>query len=125
MRLETKNNKINNVIENAIKSLGGLVDVNTIIGKPIKTDSGEMIIPISKVTIGVLVGGGEYGKLTIFNKSDDLPYSAGNGAIVSIKPCAFLIKENDKHKVLSLKENSYEKFIDKATSFLEKINNEN
>ena len=77
------------------------------------------------MTIGVIVGGGEYGKLSIFKKNDDLPYSAGNGAVVSVKPCGFIVKEDGKYKVLTVSENSYEKIIDKASEFLESFNAEN
>ncbi|MBR2870511.1 MAG: hypothetical protein IKB98_03960 [Clostridia bacterium] len=118
-------NRINNVIENAIKNLNGLVDVDTVMGSPIKGDNGEIILPFSKVTFGLLVGGGEYGKVSIFKNSSDLPYSAGNGAVVSIKPSGFLIKENnsDNFKVVSVSETSYEKFIEKATDFIKNLEN--
>ena len=101
MRYQQDNNKITNVIKSTFKNLSSIIDVNTVIGKPIKTEGGEYVVPISKVTVGVLMGGGEYGKVTIFKKNEDLPYSAGNGAIVSIKPCGFLVKDENKYKILS------------------------
>ena len=113
--------KINNIIKTAMQNLNALVDVNTIIGNPIKNDNGEYVIPVSKVTIGVLVGGGEYGKLGIFKKGSDLPYTAGNGAIISIKPCAFLVGEEGKYKVLSISNSATEKFIEKATDIISEI----
>ena len=125
MQSETKQEKFNNLIETTLKNLGNLIDVNTVVGTPIKYDNGEYVIPISKVTIGVLTGGGEYGKLGIFKKGSDLPYSAGNGAIISIKPYGFLINDvNDNFKLLSTSDTSYEKIIDKATEFLSEIKNE-
>ena len=45
MESQTKNNKINKVIETTLKNLNGVVDVNTVVGKPIKTEDGEYIIP--------------------------------------------------------------------------------
>lgn len=89
-----------------------------VVGKPIKTDDGSIIIPLSKVTVGVLAGGGEYGKINIFKKGSDLPYSAGNGTIVSVKPCAFLYKDGKTYKVLTIADNAYEKLIDKAGDFI-------
>ena len=125
MQLHNESNKINKTIETTLKNLGNLIDVNTVIGKPLKTDDGECVIPISKVTVGVLSGGGEYGKITVFNKSADLPFSAGNGAIVSVKPCGFLIKEGKKYKMISISDSPYEKLIEKASDFMDnlKINN--
>ncbi len=121
MRLQNEN-KINDAIVSTLKNLSNLVDVNTVIGKPIKNDNGEYVVPISKVTIGVLAGGGEYGKINVFSKNNELPYSAGNGAIISVKPCGFLIKEEDKYKIISISNNPYEKLIDKAIEFISEIN---
>lgn len=118
MQTEIENNRIIKAIETAIKSLSTMVDVNTIVGKPIKTENGDYVVPISKVTVGVLAGGGEYGKVTIFKKGSDLPYSAGNGAIVSVKPCGFLLKEHDGYKMISVAENPYEKLLEKASDFI-------
>ena len=125
MQLDEKNEKFNNLIETTLKNLSNLIDVNTVIGAPIKYDNGEYVIPISKVTIGFLTGGGEYGKLGIFKKGSDLPYSAGNGAIISLKPCGFLVNDiNNDFKLLSVSETSYEKLIDKVADFLSEIKNE-
>lgn len=118
MQSENELNRINQVIETAMKNLGGLIDVNTVVGSPIKTENGDFIIPVSKVTFGVLAGGGEYGKLNLFKKGSDLPYSAGNGAIVSVKPCGFLLKNEAGYKVLSVSDNAYESLIDKTADFL-------
>lgn len=123
MRLQNDNNKINTTIETTLKNLSNLIDVNTVVGKPLKTDTGEYIVPVSKVTVGILAGGGEYGKINVFSKNTELPFSAGNGAIVSVKPCGFFIKDKDKYKMISISDNPYEKLIDKATDFIENINN--
>ena len=122
MHLNSKD-KINNSIETAIKSLGNMIDVNTVVGKPFKGENGEYIIPITKVTVGIISGGGEYGKVSVFKKNDELPYTAGNGAIVSIKPTGFLIKEKgDKYNLLPVLDGPYEKILDKATDFISKLN---
>ena len=86
MQSKVRQNKINGAIESTLKNISNLIDVNTVVGSPIKVDNGEYIIPISKVTVGILAGGGEYGKLGIFQKGEDHPYSAGNGSIISVKP---------------------------------------
>lgn len=125
MQYREENNRISNVIETTLKNINGLIDVNTVVGKPIKTEYGDYIIPVSKVTVGMLVGGGEYGKINIFKKAEDLPYSAGNGAVISVKPCGFLIKEGDKYKVLSVSNSSYDKIIEKASDLIAEMKNEN
>lgn len=126
MEYQKENNRINNIIETALKNIGALVDVNTVIGKPIKTEDNDKIVPISKVTLGVLSGGGEYGKVTIFKSNSDLPFSAGNGAIISVKPCGFLIKDaNNDYKFISVDNNPYQKILDKATDILASIEDSN
>ena len=123
MQTIIEDNRINKAIETALKNVSSLIDVNTVIGKPIKTEDGEYIVPITKVTVGVLSGGGEYGRVSIFKKGSDLPYSAGNGAIVSVKPCGFLIKDDSNFKVISVAESPYEKIIEKASDLFDVINN--
>lgn len=120
--LSEKNNRINNFIDSALKNIQSMVDVNTVIGTPVKTDTGDCIIPVSKVSFGILSGGGEYGKINIFKSSSDLPFSAGNGTVVSVKPCGFLIKENGEYKVLSIGSGNFDAAIDKITDFFQNLN---
>jgi len=117
------NNRINEVIETTLKNINALIDVNTVIGEPIKNQDGELIIPFSKVTIGVLVGGGEYGKVSIFKNNENLPYSAGNGAVISIKPSGFIMKENNEFKVFSVSDSALEKLVDKSSEIISKLQN--
>ncbi len=110
--------KIDSAINTALENIGALIDVNTVIGTPIVTSDNSTIIPVSNVTFGILSGGGEYGKINIFSKNTDHPYSAGNGTIVSIKPCGFLIKsENSDYKILTVSDKSYEALLEKASNF--------
>ena len=69
-----KNSRINRVVETTLKNLSSIVDVNTVIGTPVNDTQGNVIIPIAKVTMGILTGGGEYGKLNFFKKGEDLPF---------------------------------------------------
>ena len=123
MNLE-KNNRIEAVVNTAMENLASLIDVNAIIGKPIITQDNDYIFPISKTLIGTLSCGGEYGKINIFKSSSDLPFSAGNGSILSLKPCAFLIKKADgSYQMVNVDESSQEKLIEKASQFLTSLTN--
>ncbi len=123
MQSKVERNQINNVIETTLKNLSNVIDVDAVVGKPITSQDGTVIIPVSKITVGVLCGGGEYGKVSVFNKGKDLPYSAGNGAIVSVKPCGFLVNDGSGYKMISVADSPYEKLLDKTTDFIEKLNN--
>ncbi len=118
--MHLKNNKINETIETTLKNMSEIIDVNTAIGSPINTKDG-LIIPISKITVGLLTGGGEYGKVSVFNKND-LPYTGGNGSIISIKPCGFLISDSSGYRLVGVSDTPYEKIIDKASEFFERLN---
>ncbi len=115
----SQENKINKIIEESIKNISSIVDVNTVVGSPIRTNTDDIIIPISKVSTCILAGGGEYGKLNVFSKGD-LPFSAGNGTIVSINPCGFLVKDgvDNRFRLLSVSQNSCEKILEKAQDII-------
>lgn len=118
--MQSKNSRINEIIENAIKNMNGLIDVNTVVGAPIENKGGDLIIPVSKVTFGLLTGGGEYGKVNIFKTASDLPHTGGNGTVVSVKPCGFLIKNSaGEYKVLSVGTNGiYENLLEKTADLI-------
>ena len=119
-------NRINRVVDTALKNLNGLADVNTVVGKPIKTEDGDYIFPLSKVTLGILSGGGEYGKISLFKKGSDLPFSAGNGSIISVKPCGFLVKSATLgYKIITVDSEPYERILQKAMDYVTSQNNQN
>lgn len=116
--------KINTVFQTTYENINSLVDANVVIGKPINVDEKTTIIPISKITVGLLTGGGEYGKHTPFVCKKDLPFSVGNGSIVSIKPYGFLTKEAGRIKLISIEKESFEKILDVAYEIMEKFKEE-
>ncbi len=112
-------NRIKDVMEETLNNLNKIINVNTVIGEEIKTEDGDLIIPISKITVAIISGGGEYGKVSIFKNEQDLPYSAGNGSVINIKPTGFLIKEkNNKIKLLSTDDGIYEKLLNKTDDII-------
>lgn len=78
---------INGFISSSMDKLKDLVDVDTVVGKPIKID-GETILPISKVTFGFGGGGSEFETKA---QRQDSPFGGGLGGGFTITPIAFLI----------------------------------
>ncbi len=116
IRKDEKRNQIEEVISSAMSSLRDIVDVNTVIGKPITTENGKLVIPISKVTLGFLAGGGEYsgGNNLDAQLSPNFPFAGGSGAYVQMTPLGFLTddKEDVKTVVLDNTENTpYDKIV--------------
>ena len=53
---------IEGLMSSAMQGLKEMIDVNTIVGSPITTSDGTVIMPISKVALGFGVGGSEFPK---------------------------------------------------------------
>ena len=115
----------------AMDSIQEMIDVNTIIGDPIETSVGSVIIPISKVTFGFAAGGSEFKGETIdeYTKKDKeelvqyrLPFGGGSGAAVNINPVAFLIVQTDNVKLLQVNHSSsLDKVLDYIPEIIEKM----
>ena len=118
MQKQIYEDKIKNMFNTTFENVRNIISNNTAIGEPIKTDDGQILIPVSKITIGLMMGSGEYGKIGMFSNKDKLPSSAGNGTIISLKPCGFLVKEDNSYKILPVYDKTYEKIFDKAIDFL-------
>ena len=93
----------------AMDSIKDMIDVNTIIGKPMQIQEDISIIPVSKVSFGFAAGGSEFKGESIedYNKREDEenisyrnPFGGGSGAGVSIKPVAFIIVQGQTVKLL-------------------------
>lgn len=116
-----KNEKINNLIDSSIAKLDELADVNTVIGKPIMTASGIQVIPFSKVTLGNLSGGGEYGDVKVVKETDSFPFAGGSGAVVSMKPMGFLIDDGQTCRILRITDEPIDNLIERAGEILRDI----
>ncbi len=109
-----KNQKINAIIHSSLEKIDSLADVNTIIGKPITTASGYQLIPFSKVTLGNLSGGGEYGDVKVVKETDAFPFAGGSGAVVSMKPMGFVIDDGKSCRILRISEEPVDNLIERA-----------
>lgn len=79
----TNNNNIADTIRQALAEVRSMADSQTIIGEPIVVGE-TTLIPVSKVSIGVGLGGGTYGK-----ESGNNAGAGGTGLTVS--PVAFIV----------------------------------
>lgn len=78
-----------------------MIDANTIIGQPIKTDDGITLIPVSKVSFGFAGGGTDFQtKHSAPGKTD--PFGGGTGAGVKLEPVAFLIIKNGNVRIMNI-----------------------
>ncbi len=111
----------------AMDSIRDMIDVNTIIGEPIKIKEDITIIPISKVGFGFAAGGSEFKGESIedYNRNNEgekisyrNPFGGGSGAGVSINPVAFLIVQKDIIKLLPVEHSCT---IDKILDYMPEL----
>ena len=71
--MPNKENNIDEIIDGTFKHIKDIVDANTIIGKTIRLSDNMYIIPVSKVSVGLISGGGVFPK----GKSSNMGTSTG------------------------------------------------
>lgn len=89
---------IGNLMDTTMNKIKEMVDVNTIIGEPITSADGTLIIPVSKVTYGFAAGGSD---LPTKKENKDC-FGGGSGAGVTIQPVAFLTVYQGDVKLISV-----------------------
>ena len=96
-----------------------MADANTIIGKPIKTDDGTTIIPVSRISLGVGTGGADGAGKNPAN--GDL--FGGSGAGVNIRPVAFLVIKDGLVRTIQLSDpsNSVDRALNMLPELVDKI----
>ncbi len=119
--MSEKNQQINRLIDTSIQNLDGLADVNTVIGTPIITASGYQVIPFSKVTMGNLSGGGEYGDVKVVKETDSMPFAGGSGAVISMKPMGFLIDDGKSCHILRVSDEPLDNLIERAGEIIREV----
>ncbi len=82
-----KQHPINGLMDTTLDKIKSMVDVNTIIGEPITSPDGTIIIPVSKVSYGFASGGSD---IRPRKETMSPTFGGGSGAGVSINPVGFL-----------------------------------
>ena len=125
MKFQEQNSTLNNLIENAMEKLKCLVDSSTIIGEKVVADDGTTIIPISKVSVGYVVGGGEYADLSSRRVANHFPMAGGSSGGMSLSPVGFLVIDGKGVKFINVENKSlYQTMLNLFNSLLEKLKNE-
>ena len=119
--MSEKNEKINALIGSSLEKLDSLADVNTIIGKPIVTASGFQLIPFSKVTLGNLSGGGEYGDVKVIKETESYPFAGGSGSVVSMKPMGFVVDDGKTCRIMRITDEPIDNLIERAGEIIHEI----
>lgn len=121
---------IETLMKTAMDSIQKMINVNTVIGDPVETPTGSVIIPVSRVSCGFAAGGSEFlpmdGETGEENKKEDdsskMPFGGGSGGGVSVKPVGFLVVSQEQVRLLPVEGNMLaERLIDEMPNLMDKF----
>ncbi|MBQ3502735.1 MAG: sporulation protein YtfJ [Clostridia bacterium] len=115
-------NKIKGLIDSSLENIREMVDVNCVIGEPVTLPDASVLIPVSKVAVGFVSGGGEYTDLNSKRNQDEFPMAGGTGGGYSVSPIGFFVLKDNKFKMVHAdKSSAYLTLLKNATEILKKM----
>lgn len=113
---------IEGMMNTTLEKIKEMVDINTIIGDPVTSPDGSILIPISKISYGFASGGSDFPTKT---QTDKTFFGGGTGAGVSITPVAFITICNGTVKLLQIDpyNNAADRIIGMFPEIVDKIGN--
>ena len=114
------NHPIDGMLGTTMEKIKEMVDVDSVIGKPITTPDGTTVIPISKVSYGFASGGSDFPAKS--QPAKDF-FGGGAGAGITITPIAFLSICNGDVKLIQVEpfEGSADRIIQMVPDVVDKI----
>jgi len=113
---------IEGLMQTAMESLKTMVDVNTILGDPVETPDGAVILPVSRVSVGFAAGGSEFSGKDGKQSEKEHPFGGGSGAGIALNPVAFLVVGRESVRLLPVSQNAiYDRLIDAVPQFIDQI----
>lgn len=125
--MDEQQHPIENLMRTAMESIQEMVSVNSVVGEPVETPDGSVIIPVSRVTCGFGAGGSEF---EITGKENDdkggestsPAFGGGSGAGMSVKPVGFLVAGNGHVRMLPVDGNALlDRLMDLTPELLSQI----
>lgn len=109
-------------MKTAMESLKSMVDVNTILGDPVETPDGTVVVPVSRVSFGFAAGGTEFDVESTKNGSG-YPFGGGSGAGISLQPVAFLVVGQGQVRLMTIDKNAaiYDRLLDLAPDVMDSL----
>lgn len=89
---------IERIMDSAFGKMRTLTDADIIVGNPIIMPDGTTVVPISKISIGIVTGGGEYSQ----KQQSEFPFAGASGAGMSVSPVCFLVSDGKSVRMLNV-----------------------
>ena len=117
------NNNISEMISSSMERIQRMVDVNTIVGQPVRVGEDVTIIPMSKIHIGMGGGGTDFATKSALTAKKD-PFGGGMGAGVNIDPVAFLVIQGKTVRMLPVAEpasSTVDRIVEQAPELIDTL----
>ena len=113
-------NSVSEMLENTIKIIKTMIDVNSVVGEPIKIDDGTVIVPVAKISYGFAGGGSD---AVSKHSSSDKNFAGGIGGGSSVKAEAFLVITNGNVRIIPVDGNvsTADKIVDMVPGMVDKV----
>lgn len=122
MKEYKKESSIEDLIKISLDRVKVLMETNTIVGEPMTLPNGTTIIPISKASVGFVIGGGEYSDKSARRVANHFPMAGGSGCGMSVSPVGFVvISKNDVKFVDVENKTMYQTLVNLANKIISKI----
>lgn len=122
MQFYSGSDTISELIQNSMDKIKSIVDSSTVIGEKLETSDGTIIIPISKVTVGYVVGGGEYADLSSRRVANHFPLAGGSSGGMSVTPVGFLVETKGEVSFINVENKSlYQSILNIFNNFVSKM----
>ena len=122
MKYYSSQDTINELISSSMEKIKTIVDSSTIVGEKVTTQDGTTIIPISKISVGYVVGGGEYADLSSRRVANHFPMAGGSSGGMSVTPVGFLIETKGEINFVNVENKSlYQTVLNMFNALLAKV----
>lgn len=113
-----QNENVQNLMGVTMDKVRDMADPKAIIGDPIYTPDGTMIIPVSRVTYGFASGGSD-----LPTKQPKDSFAGGGGAGITMEPVAFLVIKDGNVRVMQINPHvgTVDKLVDTVPDVIDKV----
>jgi len=108
-----KSQNISEILNDAMINLKKAIDIHTIVGDPYVCEDGTTMVPVSKVYVGIVSGGGEVNSSKKTSNSLSYPFAGASGSGFTVVPMGFLVSSKGNTTFISTEtDKSSEKLIE-------------
>lgn len=111
-------NHVQGLLGVSMDKIKEMADANTVVGEPITTPDGTVLIPVSKISYGFAAGGSD-----LPTKSPNNLFGGGSGAGINVTPVAFLVISQGEVRLLHIvsKPDSTDKIVNLVPDLVDKV----